>query len=61
MVIPNIKMEEIAKNLILNVRIINTNQFQVKIWFAKQLIKLAAYISGMGIKFEKWPYEKTDI
>jgi len=45
-------INKLANRVTIRVRIIGIRQFTAKLWIAKQLLKLAACISGMNIRFE---------
>ena len=54
-------MNDAVRNITLTVRVVGQRRFGVKLWVSRQLLKLAAWVSGMGIKFEDYPYSKSDI
>ena len=42
---------ELTKRMTLNVCVESTNELRVRLWLAGKLMRLAAWIAGMGIQF----------
>jgi len=48
-----IPIEQLTKQITINVEIAGYRGFLVRLYFAKALIALACLIAGMGVKFKK--------
>lgn len=52
---------DLAPRLELSVRIVGVKKWRIRLWVAKQLFRVAAWISNMGIKFEEKPWYGADL
>lgn len=49
-----VDMADIAKNVTVTVRIKGIKGFQARLWLTKQILRLAARVSGFQISFKGW-------
>ncbi len=54
-------VNKVAKDCTLNVKIVGIKRFKGRLWLAGRLIKLAATIAGLYVKFEEKPWYSPDI
>ena len=52
---------DIASQYMVTVCIVGMREFHIRLWIAKQLLKLVAVIANTGIKFEQKPYYSADL
>ena len=48
---------KLMRNLTIRVRLIRTREMRVRLWIAVQLIRLATWVTGMGLEIE---HEEAD-
>lgn len=53
--------KDLAPKFTITVRIIGIKSFRIRLWIAKQLIKLATLIINTKVKFEKAPWYGADL
>ena len=56
-----IDLNKEAHKITLRVKMVGQNKLTIKLWVAKQLIKLASYVAGMNVKFEQQPWYGSDL
>ena len=54
-------LNDIAPKVTVIVRIVGLKKWYIRLWVAKQLIRLASVITNMGVKFEEKPYYGADL
>ena len=59
--IAKLDVNKIAPNITLTVKIVGQTKFIIKLWIARQLIKLASHVTGMNVKFEQRPWYGSDL
>ena len=52
---------DIAPRFEITVRIVGQKRWIFRLYIARQLLRLAACVANMGIKFEEKPYSASDI
>lgn len=53
--------KDIAPQITMTIRLVGVKKWYVRLWIAKQLIKLAALIMNVGIKVEDKPWYGADL
>jgi len=53
--------KDLAPKCLMTVQIVGIKKWQMRMWMATRLIKLAAIIMNVGIKFEDKPWYGTDL
>lgn len=56
-----VDVNEAAKSIVLNVRVVGIHRFKARLWIARQFFKVGARIAGLGIKFEDKPFGGADL
>ena len=59
--VATIDLNKEAHKITLTVKMVGQNKLTIKLWVARQLIKLASHVVGMNVKFEEQPWYKSDI
>ena len=49
-----VDINDITKGIVLTVRVKGLRKFRLRLWLTRQVLKLAARISGWRISFEGW-------
>ena len=53
--------KDIAPKYLVTVRIVGIKKWLVRLWIAKQLLKLVSIVANMDIKFEDKPWYGADL
>ena len=53
-------VKDVAPRLTLTVRFVGMREMSIRLWIARQLLKVAAWVTNMDIKFEEKPWDRAD-
>ena len=54
-------IKDIAPKFVVTVKFVGLKKWRIRFWIARQLFRLGAMVSHMGIKFEDKPYYGADL
>jgi len=54
-----VDINDITRDIVLTIRVKGLRKFKLRLWLTRQVLKLAARISGWRISFEGWEVGKN--